>query len=110
MFDEKSAGKTLWDIRNLIGHGSLDVLNEAETRVLILRVDELEKIARRHLQLILSSLIHEEIFPKPRLPILVLPASQAITRPGSEYMGSTDMAEQYANVETLSSSYVRVRF
>ncbi len=110
MFVERVGEKTLWEVRNDIAHGSLNVLSEEEIRVASSRIGLLEEIARRYLRTILSRIARVHYFPKTRRPIITIPASGAIGAPGTQYIGPTDMAEYYANVEVLSSSYMRVTF
>jgi hypothetical protein len=109
MFVEESSGKTLWQLRNDIAHGNLNVLNDYEIAFLSSRVSLLEEIARTYLRVILSSLAGSNFFSTPREPILTIPASQAIGTPGAEYQGPIDMAEYYINVEGLASSFVRIK-
>jgi len=110
MFKEEIAGKTLWQLRNDIAHGGLNILSEDEIHYLTMRVAGLERIARDYLRKMLTHLASVEYFAPVRRPGFILPASNAIGAPSTEYMGPTDMAEYYANVEGLASSYVRVRF
>lgn len=107
IFREKVAGKTLWTLRNEIAHGSLNILSEQETAFLSARLSPLENIARDYLRTILATLAGMKYFPPTRQPILTIPASQGMGSPGFEYMGPTDMADYYADVESLSSSFVR---
>lgn len=110
MFKEEVEGKTLWQLRNDIAHGSLNVLSEAQVRFVTRRVGSLENIARSYLREVLSSLAGAEYFPPIRRQGFLIPVSQAVGTPGTEYKGPTDMAEYYANVETLMSSFVSVHF
>jgi hypothetical protein len=110
MFDEQVGGKTLWLLRNDIAHGNLNMLNEAETRFIERRVSVLENIARNYLRIIFTALVKKNYFPAVRRPILTFPASQAVGSESTQYIGPTDMAEYYLNVEALSSSYVRTTF
>ena len=110
MFDEQVGGKTLWLLRNDIAHGNLNMLNEAETRFIERRVSVLENIARNYLRIIFTALIKKNYIPAVRRPILTFPASQAVGSESTQYIGPTDMAEYYLNVEALSSSYVRTTF
>ncbi len=110
IFNERVDGKTLWLLRNDIAHGNLNLLNEAEIHFLSDRVGVLEKVARNYIRIIFATLAQDDYFLKPRRPILTLPMSQGIGLSGSEYMGPTDMAEYYANVEILSSSFVKISF
>lgn len=110
LFGEKVSGKTLWDLRNDIAHGSLNVLSETETRFVSSRAGILEDISRSYVRAIFAALARTNYFARPRRPVFTVPLSQATGSPETEYMGPTDMAEYYANVEALSASFVRVRF
>jgi hypothetical protein len=110
MFKKEIEGKTLWQLRNDIAHGNLNILSEVQIQFLTRQVTGLENIARDYLRRILTYLAGIEYFPHVRRPGFILPASQGIGTPGTEYMGPTDMAEYYANIEVLSSSFVRVGF
>ncbi|MBN1815422.1 MAG: hypothetical protein JXA14_26555 [Anaerolineae bacterium] len=110
IFEEKVEGKTLWQLRNDIAHGSLSVLSEAQNRFVTRRVGSLESIARSYLRRVLSSLAGTEYFPPLQRQGFLIPMSQGVGTPGTEYKGPTDMAEYYANVETLMSSFVSVHF
>jgi hypothetical protein len=110
MFADKVAGKTLWELRNDIAHGDLNVLSDDDVWVLSQRLGELEAIAREYLRSIFIALAGSDYFTAVRRPVLVFPASLSIGGPGTEYQGPTDMAEYYTNVQALSASYVKVRF
>jgi hypothetical protein len=108
IFEEEVEGKTLWLLRNDIAHGNLNVLDQGATRFLERRVGVLEKIARDYLRIVFATLAKEDYFPKTRRPILTIPMFQAIGSPSTQYEGPTDMAEYYANIEPLSSSFVQI--
>jgi hypothetical protein len=108
VFGEQEDGKSLYELRNCIAHGTLDMLNAEDVRIISARVGQLEEIAREYLRVILSRVAHVDSFPKPRRPMFTLPASNAIGTLGTQYAGPTDMAEYYGNVEVLVSSYIRV--
>jgi hypothetical protein len=94
MFKEKVEGKTLWQLRNDIAHGSLNVLSEAQFRFVTRCVGSLENIARSYLRKVLSSLAGAEYFSPIRRQGFLIPLSQAVGTPGTEYKGPTDMAER----------------
>lgn len=108
LFREKVDGKTLWQLRNDMAHGNLDLVSEQAVRFLSARVPVLEDIARSYLRRIFAALAGAHYFSEPRRPILALRPCQAFGSPGTKYMGPTDMAEYYANVEALSSSFIQM--
>jgi hypothetical protein len=108
IFTEEVEGKTLWQLRNDIAHGSLNILSNQEIAFVSNRVGLLEEIARTYLRIILTSLAGVDFFDPPRSPLLTLPASQGTGSPGTEYMGPIDMADYYINVEAMSTSFIRV--
>jgi hypothetical protein len=110
LFEERIQGKTLWQLRNDIAHGSVNMMNEVEIRFIESRVNTLENIARSYLRIIFNTLVQKEYFPATRLPVLTLPASHAIGSSHTEYMGPTDMAEYYLYVEALGASHVKISF
>jgi len=109
IFAEDSNGKSLWKLRNDIAHGSLNLLSEVDTQYISNRVEELEIVARNYLRRIFTTLANGDYFPKPRRPVLTLSFSHAVGTPGTQF-ASTDMAEYYANVDALSSSFLQVKF
>jgi len=108
LFSENVDGKTLWQLRNDMAHGNLDLVSEQAARFLSARVPVLEEIARSYLRRILAALARAEYFSEPRRPILTLRPCHAFGSPGTKYIGPTDMAEYYANIEALSSSYIQM--
>ena len=110
MFKEEIEGKTLWQLRNDIAHGSLNILSENQIRFVTRRVGLLENIARSYLRKVLSHLAGTEYFSPIRRQGFVIPMAQSVGTPSTEYMGPTDMAEYYINVEVLMSSFVQVSF
>ena len=110
VFYDSEDGKSLWDLRNDIAHGSLNLLSEKEIRFLSIQLSTLENIARDYLRLVLSSLAQVNYFSKPRRPILTFPLHRAIGMTDTQFTGPTDMAEYYADVDLLASSHIRVVF
>ncbi len=110
LFYNSEDGKSTWDLRNDIAHGSLNLLSEKEIRFLSQQLPTLENIARDYFRLLLSSLAQVNYFSKPRRPILTFPIHRAIGMTGTQFIGPTDMAEYYADVDLLSSSHIRVVF
>jgi hypothetical protein len=108
MFNEKIQGKTLWQLRNDIAHGTLNIANEQELSIYTDRVHTIEEIARSYVQTILTRLAGVNYFPVNRSPSLSFAAPHSIGTPNVQYMGPTDMAEYYVNVEALSFSFVRI--
>lgn len=107
LFKEEVDGKTLWELRNDIAHGSINILTEAEVFRTARSLDIMENIARSYLRIIISKIASEHFFNPTRRPGFVLPAAtHAIGEPGSKSTSPTDMAELYGNLEALSSSYV----
>jgi hypothetical protein len=109
MFSERTDGKSLWNLRNDIAHGSLNLLSEIDSHYISNHVGELEVIARNYLRRIFTTLAQSEYFPTPRRPVLTISFANAIGTPGTQFT-PTDMAEYYANVEALSKSFLRVGF
>jgi len=95
-------------LRNNIAHGRLNLLSEEEILFISRRVNELEKVSRDYLRRLFTVLAGEEYFSKPRKPISTISFSQAVAGPDTEFT-CTDMAEYYANVDSFSSSFMRVR-
>jgi hypothetical protein len=114
-------GKTLWQIRNDIAHGNLDLLSEGEKRFISSRLGEIEEIARNYMRKILVDVAlnmgaikegEDSFFHKPGRPGFVF--SQPSYVPGfscGQYMGPTDMAEAeyYMHIEMLSTSHYRFK-
>ncbi len=108
LFVEKIDGKTLWQLRNDIAHGSIDILTERELYRAAKNQAIIEGIARSYLRIIISKLASEQFFKPPRRPGFIVPAaSHAIGEPGSKSTAPADMAELYGNLSAISSTYVR---
>ncbi len=109
IFVEETDGKTLWQLRNDIAHGSLNLLSDKEIFFISRKVNDLEIISRNYFRKIFTVLANNNYFTKPRQPILSIPFSQAIGGPDTEFT-CTNMADYYANVDSYSNSFMRVRF
>ena len=88
----------------------LKILSNDELTGIEQRVRALEDIAIRYIRLIFTKLAGESYFENVALPSFILPATQAVAGPTSEYTGPTEMAEYYANIEILSNSTVKITF
>lgn len=110
MFSNSDIGKSLWNLRNDIAHGSLNLLSEGEIRFIAGQLLALENIARDYIRRVLSAFAQVKHFPRPRRPILTFPMHRGVGMVGTEFTGPTDMAEYYADVDLLASSHIRGAF
>lgn len=110
LFEEKVKGKTLWQIRNDIAHGSLDIINEPQLAFIERSIPSLEKISRGYLRALLSAISGADAFPPIPRPGLIFPLAQGVGGPGTQSSEPTDMAEYYGSGRTLLASFVEVTF
>jgi len=109
IFIEKIGGKTLWDLRNEVAHGNLDLLNDEELHFINRRTPKLEKIASEYIREIFSGLAKSEYFPAPSPPAMSIPFNHAIATQGAA-ISIENMAEYYVNVDAMTRSFVHVHF
>ena len=109
IFVERSNGKTLWDLRNSIAHGRLNLLSETDNLIINRSVNKLETIIRSYFRTIFSSLAKTKYFLPPKRPILTVPLSQAVVGPDTIFT-CTDMAEYYSNAASFTNSFMRIKF
>ena len=62
IFEDAVEGKTLWQLRNDIAHGSLNILSEAQLLFVTGQVSRLERIARSYLRQVLAGLAGGQSF------------------------------------------------
>lgn len=110
LVDATSAGPSLWDLRSDIAHGRLHLLSDREVALIEDALPTIERIAREYVRRILAGLAGVDHLPRVPRPGFMFTASHAEGREGTQYAGPTDMAEYYADVEALRTSYIRVTF
>lgn len=110
LFESRAKQKTTWQMRNDIAHGSLDLSDDKQLDVYKILTPKLEDVVKRYIKAVLSIATKVTHFPYEVSPNFVFAASQGLGNEKSEYMGPTDMAEYYSNVEALSNSFVRFQF
>jgi len=109
LFIEEFMGKTLWDLRNEVAHGNIDLLNDEEVHFIYRRTPTLEKIAWEYIRVIFSRLAKSEYFPEPSPPAMSIPFNHSIATKGAAF-SVENMAEYYANVDAMTRSFVHMHF
>lgn len=96
LFETKVDGKSLYDLRNDIAHGTTDAINEAQRDMIGQRVWEAEQLARRYILAVLQKALGFQLSAKAMTGSLFLSPENAILSDESMYKGPTQMALLYS--------------
>ena len=98
LFSFKVDGKTLYDLRNEIAHGSMDALSEAQREVVLTRAFDLENIARSYLHKVIEKVTGVNLEDHMILESISPGLNQGINSNEGMYQGPTHMAIVYSSV------------
>jgi hypothetical protein len=96
LFNTKVEGKTLYDLRHDIAHGTADALSEAQREIIRARVWDAERVARRYIAKVLESVTNKSLFVQQMTASLYLPVQNSVISNERMYRGPTHMAQIYA--------------
>jgi hypothetical protein len=95
LFNTKVEGKTLYDLRHAIAHGTADALSEAQREIIYARVWDAERLARRYIVKVLELVMGKSLFVQQMTSSLYHPIQNAIISSERMYKGPTHMAQIY---------------
>ena len=96
---ESENGESLYQIRHKIAHGSLDALSDFERQKIEDQIYNIEKIAMKYIQKILTLICDKPIFQHKMYKTSIIPATEAISSHEGMYTGPVHMAEYYTYVK-----------
>lgn len=95
LFNTKVEGKTLYDLRHTIAHGTMDALSEAQREMIYNRAQDAERLTRRYILKVLELVMGKSVFVNQiNLHLIFSPESFTISSERM-YSGPTHMAEIY---------------
>lgn len=77
LFDEKIEGKTTYELRHCIAHGSLDLLTEKQVELITKRLEDVEKIANKYILEVLNKTLNIK-FPTSHKKVMMLLPDQGV--------------------------------
>lgn len=96
LFSKEFQGKSLYDLRHTIAHGTADVLSEFQRDAIERRCSDIEEIARKYVLRALRKVIGFPPFSKEIRFALSIPLTNAVTSQQGMYQGPTQMALLYS--------------
>lgn len=91
LFEKNDDNRPLYDLRNEIAHGRLNMLNQNERKIIKKRITDIEKITREYITKIIKSCLTSEPFKEKtmtaRIPMEFLVASGGAFYSGPVHMG-----------------------
>ncbi|MCK4782217.1 MAG: hypothetical protein KAV87_00600 [Desulfobacteraceae bacterium] len=96
IFREKVEGKTLYDIRHYVAHGSLNALSEVQREQIRQRVWDAERVARRYIWAVLEQALNIAPITTKMNASLSIRVNNMVVSSEKMYKGPTHMAEIYS--------------
>ena len=96
IFREKVEGKTLYDIRHYVAHGSLNALSEVQREQIRQRVWDAERVARRYIWAVLEQALNIAPITTKMNASLSIRVNNMVVSSEKMYQGPTHMAEIYS--------------
>jgi len=96
LFEHKVQGKSLYDLRHFIAHGTVDALSEAQRDRIRQRVWDAERVARRYILAVLKIALGAEPFREDMTATLSIGIQNLVTSNEGMYQGPTHMAFIYS--------------
>ena len=96
LFEEKLEEKSLWDLRSLLAHGTLDALDETQRERIRQRVWDAESIARKYILMVLRKALGIQLFREKIIGSLFIGIENMILSREDMYRGPTYMAVLYS--------------
>lgn len=97
LFTEKVEGKSLYDLRHDIAHGTADALSELQREHIFKRAWDVESIARQYIMMVLTTTLGvEELSERIAQSVFITPGDAVVSSEGM-YQGPTHMAVLYSS-------------
>ena len=96
LFEQKVEGKSLYDLRNDIAHGTTDALSEVQREQIRRRIWDVERFARGYLLVVLQTALGAKPFSKGMQASLFVSVQNAVVSSEGMYKGPTHMAIVYS--------------
>lgn len=96
LFEQKVEGKSLYDLRHGVAHGSADALSEVQRERIQQRVWDAEKVARRYILTVFETALGAQPFSKGIKAALWLGIQNSVVSSEDMYQGPTHMAVLYS--------------
>lgn len=96
LFEQKVEGKSLYDLRHDVAHGSADALSEVQRERIQQRVWDAEKVARRYILTVFETALGAQPFSKGIKAALWLGIQNSVVSSEDMYQGPTHMAVLYS--------------
>lgn len=96
LFEKKVEGSSLYDLRNIIAHGTIDALSEAQRDLIAQRIWDAEKIARRYILAIFKNALHFEPAQNVMKAAIFINVGNMITQYENTHHGPLHMAIIYS--------------
>jgi hypothetical protein len=97
LFNMKIDGKTLYDLRHEIAHGSMDSLSEAQREQVLIRAWDVECIARTYILKVLENITGYELAEHEIIEAISPRLREGVDSNESMYKGPIHMAEVYTS-------------
>ena len=95
LFSDKIEGKTLYDLRHLIAHGSFDSLSDYQKHMIQDRIWDIEDITRKYLVGVFNKITDHEPFTKQMIKTIIFPFT--VGSKEEQWRGPKHMALLYIN-------------
>ena len=96
LFNIEVDGKTLYDMRNIIAHGGMDTLSEAQREEVLIRAWDMERISREYILKVVEKSIGVHLSENEILEGVSPGLSEGIFSDETMYKGPKHMAEVYS--------------
>lgn len=96
LFEKKYNGKSLYELRNLISHGAVDVLSKEQRDKIYQRVRDTEQLARRYILSVFEKAFGISPFRKKMSAGISFPIQNMVVSREGMYKGPTHMAIIYS--------------
>lgn len=96
LFEQEVEGKSLYDLRHDVAHGTADALSEVQRDQIRRRVWDAERIARRYILTVLETALGMEPFSEGITAALFIGIENTIVSSKAMYRGPTHMAAVYS--------------
>lgn len=96
LFGYKVAGKSLYDLRHVIAHGTVDALSEAERDQIRQRVWDAERVARKYISAVVNTALGAKPFSKTMTATIFIGVENVVVPSEGMYQGPIHMADVYS--------------
>jgi hypothetical protein len=97
LFSEKIDGKSLYDLRHYIAHGTADALSELQREQIFKRVRDVERIARQYIMTVLTAALGVAELSERMAESFFMAAGDGVVSSEGMYRGPIHMAVLYSS-------------